>query len=221
MAVKPDKVLRSKRKTLSVSVNSVGEVIVRAPLRYTEEGIARFLDAIQAWILKHKARMASNGIHLPGSSLDGYPLLLLGQPHTIILTDGNRIRLDSERKTLEIPRGNAEERLRRWLKENARRIFAERVDTLSKAMGLTYQSLALSSARTTWGTCTGDNRLRLNFRLLYAPKAVIEYVIVHELTHTLHHDHSKAFWLAVERVIPDYQQRRKWLKDRGALLKIL
>ncbi len=221
MAVKPDKVLRSKRKTLSVSVNSVGEVIVRAPLRYPDEGIARFLADKEGWILKHKARMASNGIHLPGSSLDGYPLLLLGQPHTIILTDGNRIRLDSERKTLEIPRGNAEERLRRWLKENARRIFTERVDTLSKAMGVTYQSLALSSARTTWGTCTGDNRLRLNFRLLYAPKAVIEYVIVHELTHTLHHDHSKAFWLAVERVIPDYQQRRKWLKDRGALLKIL
>ena len=221
MAVKPDKVLRSKRKTLSVSVNSVGEVIVRAPLRYPDEKIFAFLADKENWILKHKARLASSGIRLPDSSLNGYPLLLLGQPHEIVLTDGNRIRLDSEGKRLEIPRVNAEERLRRWLKENARRIFTERVDTLSKAMGLTYQSLALSSARTTWGTCTGDNRLRLNFRLLYAPKAVIEYVIVHELCHTVHHDHSKAFWATVERTIPDYKQRRKWLKDRGVLLKIL
>lgn len=221
MAVKPDKVLRSKRKTLSVSVNSVGQVIVRAPLRYPDEKIARFLADKESWILKHKTRMASNGIRLPEESLDGYELLLLGQPHTVVLVSGGRIRLDSERKRIEIPQENAEERLRRWLKENARRIFSERVQALADEMGLTYQSFALSSARTTWGTCTGDNRLRLNFRLLYAPKAIIEYVIVHELCHTLHHDHSKAFWAAVESVIPDYKLRRKWLKDRGALLKIL
>jgi predicted metal-dependent hydrolase len=148
-------------------------------------------------------------------------LLLLGESHTVTLTDGARIRFDTSAKRIEVPRVNTEERLRRWLKENARRIFAERVQALSEEMGVSFRELTISSARTTWGTCTGDNRLRLNFRLLYAPKAVIEYVIVHELCHTLHHNHSKAFWLAVERVMPDYKARRKWLKDRGALLKIL
>ena len=221
MAIKPDKVVRSKRKTLSISVTNVGEVVVRAPLRYPDEKIAAFLADKESWILKHKTRILSAGIALPSNGWDGYTLLLLGQPHTVVLTDGSRIRLDGERKRIEVPREKSEERLRRWLKENARRIFTERVRALASEMGLTYQSLELSSARTTWGTCTGDNRLRLNFRLLYAPKAVIEYVIVHELCHTLHHDHSKAFWLAVESVIPDYKSRRKWLKDRGALLKIL
>ena len=221
MAVKPDKVLRSKRKTLSVSVNSVGQVIVRAPLRYPDEKIAAFLVDKESWILKHKTRILSVGISLPTETIDGYSLLILGQPHTVLLTDGSRIHLDGERKAIEIPRKNAEERLRRWLKENARRIFAQRVQALAEEMGLAYQSLALSSARTTWGTCTGDNRLRLNFRLLYAPKAVIEYVIVHELCHTVYHDHSKAFWAMVAGAIPDYKSRRKWLKDRGALLQIL
>ncbi len=221
MAVKPDKVIRSKRKTLSVSVTNVGQVVVRAPLRYPDEKINAFLADKESWILKHKTRILSAGISLPTETLDGYSLLLLGKPHTVVLADGGRIRLDGERACIEIPRENSEERLRRWLKENARRIFMERVQALAEEMGLTYQSVALSSARTTWGTCTGDNRLRLNFRLLYAPKAVIEYVIVHELCHTVHHDHSKAFWSMVEGAIPDYKARRKWLKDRGALLNIL
>lgn len=221
MAIVPDKVVRTSRRTVSVSVDNLGRVIVRAPLRYSNEKIAQFLAEKESWILKHKQRIMGAGIRLPSETLDGYSLLLLGEAHTIELVDGGRIRLDGEGKRIYLPRENAEEKLRRWLKENARRIFAERTQALAEELGLTYQSFTLASGRTTWGSCTGDNRLRLNFRLLYAPKPVIEYVIVHELCHTLHHDHSKAFWQAVESAIPDYKQRRKWLKDRGALLQIL
>ena len=221
MAIVPDRVVRTSRKTVSVSVDNLGRVTVRAPLRYTNERIAQFLADKESWILKHKQRIQGTGIRLPQETLNGYSLLLLGEAHVIELTDGGRICLDGENKRIYLPRENAEEKLRRWLKENARRIFAERTRSLAEEMGLTYQSFTLSSGRTTWGSCTGDNRLRLNFRLLYAPKPVIEYVIVHELCHILHHDHSKAFWQAVENVIPDYKARRKWLKDRGALLQIL
>ncbi len=221
MAIVPDSVIRSRRKTLSVSVNALGQVIVRAPLRYPEEKIRAFLAEKEGWIFKHKQRMAQADIQLPNEDLDGYALPLLGERYCITLDDGKRLRLLTAEKRILLPRENAEEKLRRWLKENAKRIFTAATALRAEEMGTPYKSVSITSATTRWGCCTGDNRLRFSFRLLYAPKDVIDYVIVHELCHTLHHNHSKAFWLAVEEVLPDYKQKRKWLKDRGALLKIL
>ena len=221
MAVFPDRVIRSKRKTLSVSIDSLGQVIVRAPLRYSEEKIAAFLAEKEGWILKHKQRICGAGIRLPDKSLDGYSLLLLGEPYLISLCDGARVRLDADGKRLFVPKEKSEERLVRFLKENAKRIFTQATAVRAEEMGIAYKSISVSSATTRWGSCSGKNELRFSYRLLYAPKQVIDYVIVHELCHVLHHDHSGAFWAAVESVLPDYQTKRKWLKDRGALLKIL
>ena len=221
MAIIPDRVLRTRRKTLSVTVDALGQVTVRAPLRYSEAKIAAFLAEKEAWILRHQARFSKAGIHLPGDSLDGYRLLLLGEEYLLTLYEGKRVRLLSDERQIFLPKVRAEDALRRWLKENAKRIFTDATRIRAEEMGVSYHSVSISSATTKWGSCTGDNRLRFSYRLLYAPKEVIDYVIVHELCHTLHHDHSSAFWAAVASVLPDYQRKRKWLKDRGALLKIL
>lgn len=221
MAIIPDRVLRTRRKTLSVSIDALGQVTVHAPLRYPDAKIAEFLAEKEAWILRHQARFAQAGIQLPGESLDGYRLMLLGENYLIQLDDGKRVRLLSDERRILLPRTNAEATLRRWLKENAKRIFTQATQLRAEEMGISYQSVSISSAATRWGSCTGDNRIRFTYRLLYAPKEVIDYVIVHELCHTLRHDHSAAFWLLVAAVVPDYQKKRKWLHDHGALLKIL
>ena len=194
---------------------------MRAPLKYPDEKIREFLAQKESWILKHKQRMAGAGIRLPEENLDGYELLLLGEKHLITLYDGKSVRFSAEEKRIWLPRSNAESKLRAWIKQNADRIFKEATKRRAEELGITYQSVTVSSARTKWGSCTGDNRLSFSFRLLYAPKDVIDYVIVHELSHTLHHDHSKSFWGCVESVVPDYKVKRKWLKDRAALQRIL
>lgn len=221
MAIFPDRVVRSKRRTVSVSIDSLGRVIVRAPLRYSDEKIAAFLTEKEGWIVKHKRRIDGAGICLPEKNLDGYRLLLLGEEYEIVLYEKARVYVDEDGKRLFVPRENSEERLRRFLKENAKRIFTQATAARAEEMGIAYKSVSHSSATTRWGSCAGDNALRFSYRLLYAPKDVIDYVIVHELCHVLHHDHSAAFWSAVEGVLPDYKEKRKWLKDRGALLKIL
>lgn len=220
MTIVPDRVVRSKRKTLSVSVNSLGQVIVRAPLTYPEVKISAFLAEKEGWILKHKKRFEGAGISLPSKDLEGYGLMLLGETYTLCLYDGKRVRLFSEEKRIFLPRNGAEEKLRRWLKENAKRIFTQATAARAEEMGVRYNGVSVSNAQTKWGSCSGENKLRFSYRLLYAPREVIDYVIVHELCHTLHHDHSPAFWRAVAAVVPDYKNKRKWLKDRGALLKI-
>ena len=127
---------------------------------------------------------------------------------------------DGERNGLHLPQNNARERLVQWLKENAKRIFADVTEQKAKQMQTSYKSVSVSSARTRWGTCSCDNAVRYTFRLLYAPKDVIEYVVVHELAHTKHKNHSAAFWREVERYVPDWKQKRKWLKTHGILMQI-
>lgn len=216
----PFEIIRSNRKTLSISVDCFARLIVRAPRNYSEERIFSFLKEKEAWIFKQIEKMQGAGMRLPPENLDGYTFLLLGKTCEIRLTNGRYIRFDSENNVLYLPEKNARKRLVSWLKENAKRIFTQASLETAKRMGVTFQSVEISSARTRWGSCSQENAIRYSFRLLYAPKEVIEYVVVHELAHVKHKNHSPAFWREVGNYVPDYKTRRKWLKERGILMQI-
>lgn len=216
--VVPDEVLRSNRKTLSICVDGLGRLIVRAPLRCGEARIAAFLREKEAWILRQQAKQRAAGLALPPDDLDGYALLLLGEYRTICLTDGKHVTLSDG--VLYIPRNGARERLVRWLKAQAKRIFTELTAQTAQRMGVAYASVSVNGARGHWGSCSGNNAIHYSFRLLYAPKAEIEYVVVHELAHTVHKNHSAAFWETVEKYVPDWRMRRAWLKAHSGLTAI-
>lgn len=218
--VQPDEIIRSKRKTLSISIDGMGRLIVRAPKSFSEERIFAFLKEKEGWIVKKQAERKGAGIQLPPENLHGYTLLLLGEQYTISLYEGQKIGLDSERKILFLPTVKTEERLKKWLKENALRITEKVTEARAKEMNAKYRSVAISPARTRWGVCTHDNALRYSYRLLYVPKDVLDYVVVHELAHTKHKDHSKRFWAEVEAYVPDWKIKRKWLKTHGGLMQL-
>lgn len=218
--LQPNEIIRSNRRTLSVSIDCFARITVRAPKRCGDERILAFLKEKEAWILRKQAQIKKNALSLPPEDLNGYSFPLLGKSCTIRLTDETRIRYDTQNAELYIPRKNARDRLVRWLKENAKRILTAVTEQKSVQMQTQYRSVTISSARTRWGTCAYDNALRYTFRLLYAPKEVIEYVVVHELAHTKHKDHSASFWNEVKKYIPDYKEKRKWLKERGVLMQI-
>ena len=218
--IKPDTIIRSDRKTLSVCIDSLGRVTVRAPKRCSEERIFAFLRDKEAWILKHKSKTAGACMRLPGENLDGFTFSLLGKDCLVSLAERRNIAFDAESYTLYLPQNNARERLVRWLKDNAKRILSTVTEQKAKEMGVSYASVRITSAKTRWGSCSANNAIRYTFRLLYAPKEVIEYVVVHELSHTVQKDHSKAFWAVVERFVPDWKARRKWLKDNAVLMEI-
>ncbi|MBQ8685891.1 MAG: M48 family metallopeptidase [Clostridia bacterium] len=220
MVVQPDTIIRSDRKTLSVSIDPLGRLTVRAPKRCSEERIFAFLQEKEAWISKHKRQREGAGARLPSENLDGFTFLLLGKEHTVSLVSGAKIGYDGENLRLFVPRESSRERLVRWLKENAKRILREVTAQTARRMGVAYKSVSISSAKTRWGSCSGDNAVRYSFRLLYAPKEVLEYVVVHELAHTKHKNHSAAFWDEVKRYEPAYKQKRKWLKDNAILMEI-
>ena len=218
--ITPDKIIRSNRKTISVQVDGFGVVTVRAPMRCGDERIFAFLQDKERWIVRQKQKMSGTGMRLPPENLDEYSFLLLGKSCTVCLTDEQFIRFDAQTNRIFLPNKNARQKLVKWLKENALRIFTQAVNERAKQMQTPFQSVDISSARTRWGVCTGDNKLRFSFRLLYAEKDVIDYVVVHELAHVKHKNHGKAFWAEVAKYVPDYKQKRKWLKDRAYLMQI-
>ena len=159
-------------------------------------------------------------MRLPPENLDGYTFLLLGKDCTICLTEDKFVRYDGENNRLYLPQTNAKARLIEWIKDNAKRILTNVTQTKAKEMDVTFKSVSITSARTRWGSCSGTNAIHYSFRLLYAPKEVVEYVVIHELAHVRHKNHSRSFWLEVEKYCPAWKIHRAWLKKNGALMHI-
>ena len=100
-----------------------------------------------------------------------------------------------------------------WLMRQAKRIFTERLNHFAPTLGVQWRKLSLSSAGTRWGSASADGSIRLNWRLIHFKQSVIDYVVVHELSHLRVMDHSPRFWDTVRAVVPDYAELRGQLKD--------
>lgn len=97
----------------------------------------------------------------------------------------------------------------------AREYFPKRAAYFRQFTGGTYNRITIRDQKTRWGSCSARGTLSFNWRLMLAPPAILDYVVVHELCHLTHMNHSPAFWQAVEAVYPDYREARKWLKEHG------
>ncbi|MBA4336532.1 hypothetical protein C0416_02030 [bacterium] len=106
------------------------------------------------------------------------------------------------------------------VKKRAKGHLKERLDYLSEKHGYLFSKMALSSAKTRWGSCGYKNKINLNWKVMLAPPSAIDYLIVHELVHTKHKNHQKDFWRSVEAAHPSYREDRKWLKENSHLLSI-
>ncbi|MDE7021551.1 MAG: M48 family metallopeptidase [Lachnospiraceae bacterium] len=100
-------------------------------------------------------------------------------------------------------------------KDAARAYIPQRVAYYHAMTGGIYERITIRDQKTRWGSCSSKGTLSFNWRLMLAPPAVLDYVVVHELCHLTHMDHSPAFWQAVEAVCPDYRKLRRWLKEHG------
>lgn len=96
--------------------------------------------------------------------------------------------------------------------------FPKRCAELVRLTGGNYTKITVRNQKTRWGSCSQTGTLSFNYRLMMAPPEIIDYVIVHELCHLTHLNHSKAFWSLVESILPDYKERKLWLKEHGASL---
>lgn len=105
--------------------------------------------------------------------------------------------------------------LKRRFLSAAKVYFPKRCEELIRQTGGHYEKITIRDQKTRWGSCSQTGTLSFNYRLMMAPPEVIDYVIVHELCHLTHMNHSKAFWNMVAGILPDYAERKHWLKQHG------
>ena len=104
------------------------------------------------------------------------------------------------------------------LAERMRPFLEEKLPHYAARIGVSFNRVTIRAQKSKWGSCTAGGNLNFNCLLMLAPEEVLDYVIVHELCHRKHMDHSPAFWAEVARILPDYQKPRKWLKENGGIL---
>lgn len=216
----PDRTLayrlkRSKRRTIGLAISREG-LTVTLPLRLPEHEAERAIRQKLGWILDKLARQAEQPVSAGFAA--GCSVLWLGEPKCLRM--GARTRLDGA--DLHVAAADRHEEIAqaitRFFQRTARTYFAERVAVWSQRMGLVPERLSLSSARGRWGSCSSSGALRLNWRLMQAPPAVIDYVVIHELAHLAELNHSPRFWAIVEQHCPAWVSHRDWLKHHGNLL---
>ncbi len=120
---------------------------------------------------------------------------------------------EKQREVSEVERLTTEQ-IRELVKQ-AIKVIPQRVAYYAKIIDVTYGRITIRNQKTRWGSCSGKGNLNFNCLLMLTPPEVLDYVVVHELCHRKEMNHSKQFWNEVEKVLPDYRERRKWLKENG------
>ncbi|HBW61468.1 MAG TPA: metal-dependent hydrolase [Comamonas kerstersii] len=216
--------VRSSRRSIGMEVSAQG-LTVRAPLRASHTVIESVLREKTRWILQKLSDRAVRVDSTPRVHWqDGSSMPFLGgelqlRLHPQAPRTGELLSIGLQRWVLHL-RADAEasaEQVRAvvaaWWLRHARQLLTERLQHYAPAMGVQWRSLRLSNARTRWGSAKADGSIMLNWRLLHYRLPVLDYVVIHELAHLRHMDHSPRFWAVVESVCPDYLQLRQALKQ--------
>lgn len=209
----------ARRRSIGLKIDHSGLTLI-IPARATIADAERAIRAKIAWIRGHLTRLKSLPPPPPALLHNGAAIQWLGQPCRIAapaprskLTD-NILALASKAESPEAVR----DAFIRFSRSTARIYFAQRAAHFAPNMQVNPRRILLTSASTRWGSCTAAGDVRIHWRLMQAPPAVIDYVIVHELAHLKEMNHSPRFWAEVEKMMPDWKNHRQWLRQYGATL---
>ena len=217
--------VRSKRRSIGFMIDDDG-LRITAPKWVTLTEIENAICEKQRWIftkLNERREHSARRLQPQMEWRDGATLPYLGNDITLRILGtqaaGIVYNADAKELTVCLPGDAAErqlkDRVQGWLQLEAKRIFAERLPVYAEKLDVSYQSFALSSAMTQWGSCTADGKIRLNWRLIHFALPLIDYVIAHELSHLREMNHSPQFWATVQSVFPEFAAAKKALRDHA------
>jgi predicted metal-dependent hydrolase len=216
-------VIRSRRKTIAVEITKEGGVLVRAPLKLARREVLNFVNQHSNWIERKLAQASvKQEERTPRRFLEGESFPFLGEKHRLhYVAGGEYLRKENGDFLLGIDLSSkAGDLFRTWYRARAREILEDRVAHFALKIGVACRSMRITDARERWGSCTAAGTLNFAWRLVMAPPPVIDYVIVHELVHLVEMNHSRRFWERLGRILPDYAERRKWLRENEHMLTL-
>ena len=219
-----NKIIRSNRRTIAIHITPQADLIVRAPHRAPLEAIHEFVREKMSRILE-KQRFVRENYKPPVAKqfVEGESFVYLGRQY--------RLRVVSELKEPLIFNGSeflllekyvsvGEQVFAWWYKKQAYNFIRQRVNFYASSNNLKYKSFKITGGRKRLGSCSSKGGISFSWRLMVAPIEVIDYVVVHELSHLREHNHSKQFWHNVWLLHPNYKQAKMWLKTNNHLLAL-
>lgn len=211
-------IVRSDRaRSIRLRITPHGLVEIVVPRQSRLPAARTVLEQHQAWILRHLESLRREQAAETGR----LPYLGAEYPLAVERVDGDRamVALDPDVLRVCLPAGtDLRDVLESWYRMRARSVLGERVERWSASMAIPYRRLTVRDQRTRWGSCSHQGNLNFSWRLVAAPLAVLDYVVVHELMHVREMHHGPRFWEGVARYCPDYERHRAWLRENGRRL---
>ena len=217
----------SNRKSVEIRIEPGGLVKLKVPKKTSDQVIEDVLKKKLDWIDEKIEKLRTSG--LPVRSYEhGENVLYLGKKLRLNIThrntDRGRISLVDNELVLIIPSSydsaTVKEMIIALYKKLLNRIIKERIHEYQKHFKFKVNKISIRDQKTRWGSCSSARNLSFNYRLMMAPIEVIDYIVVHEMCHLEHMNHSKSFWKKVHEVMPDYKKHEKFLKEKGFLLNL-
>lgn len=221
--------IRSKRKNVSISVETNRNILVKAPLNLSDEEVLEVVKGKSRWITEKLFEMKEIETRkYYRQYVNGETFTYLGRRYTLQLMDNQALK----KPTVKLYRGKLyvttptreenviKEAIVKWYQEKAKEKIPERVAYYEKFFSEKRGRIIVKDQKKRWASCTKDGILMFNWKAIIAPANILDYIIVHEMCHLRYMNHSNEFWEMLGRVLPDYEGRKEWLKNNGITLEI-
>ena len=236
--------IKSKRKTISISVDPKGNVLVKAPLRLSDKKVLELVKQKSSWI-EQKLLLVEEaaGQTKDKQYVNGEIFYYLGKEyilHFIADTIKKRLTVNiyDDKLVVTIPtsktgiinsgiindgivnEASIKVAITKWYKQMAKVKILERVTYYERLFPEKRGPVIVKEQKKRWGSCSQDGTLRFNWRIIMAPEYIIDYIVVHEMCHLRYMNHAREFWDLVQHIQPDYKIRKEWLKRNGITLEL-
>ncbi|EMY59668.1 M48 family metallopeptidase [Leptospira terpstrae] len=206
----------TKGRNISLVVYQNGKVVLKHPPRVPKKQIDEFLSEKKDWI-QSKLLQIPKDIPKKLKFIEGENTHIFGNQTTIHLVE--KIKYKYLGKILELPYTKSEQsQIRKGkliLKEILQKKLEPMIASISESLNTKVTKVSIKTMRSLWGSCNSKNEISLNLSLVHCPDHIIEYIVLHEIAHTIEHNHSSKFWEIVKSKNPTYKQAEKWLKEYG------
>lgn len=225
-------VQQPNRKTYSLQFDYKGDLVVKTDIKYFGNKLDEILEKHKKWI-KQNFKKVKEQVSVSRQNFleEGYEYSILGEKYKLIyrVNNENKFFIFAENNNLvisqpqkgKLTKSEIKKELISYFRIVARKYLSERTEYFTEKANLKFRKIFIKNQKTKWGSCSSEKNLNYNWHLIFAPLDVIDYVVIHEISHLKYMNHSKTFWNLVEKFDPDYKVRMKWLRENEQMVRIL
>ncbi len=222
MQIEIFKIIRSNRKTIALKIDNQSNLIIKAPSSVPLSYIQKIVQQKQNWIIAKKIEV-QNRKKFTRNLSDGASITIFGKDYIIQYVDNLQFALHLKNQLLQVANDQSKyikPLLKHLIIKMAKEFFSVHVAKWASIMGVKYNRISIKNTISRWGSCSSLGNLNFNWKLAFAPVEIIEYIVIHELSHLRYLNHSVDFWNEVRKYCPEYKKHKKWLRDNAQLLEL-